>query len=115
MEVKNVEKKIKPLVCISDFTIRFVEKKDMNKIKHKDPATRKKYAHLIKEASLNNYPITLGADKKFPTKNTEKRVLKSIWSYLNLKGNIENFSVFIKDINVKHSSPVSYDFDYSKD
>lgn len=115
MEVKNVENKIKPLVCIGDYTIRFVEKKNLNKIKHKDRSVREKYANLVREASVTNYPITLDANGKFPTKNTEKRVLKSIWSYLKLKGNIENFMVFIKQSNIKHSSPVSYDFDYEKD
>jgi len=115
MEVNNVEKKVKPLVCIADFKIRYVEKKNLNKVKHKDKATRDRYAHLIKEASLVHYPITLGADNKFPTKKTEQRVLKSIWSYLKLKGKMENFMIFIKDININHSSPVSYDFNYEKD
>ena len=114
MKAKNVQNK-KPNVCISDFKIRFVEKKFMSKIKHKEAKVREKYSSKIREIPLKHYPITLDENKKFPTKKTEERVLKSIWSYLKLKGNIENFVVFIKDINVKHSSPVSYDFNYEKD
>ncbi len=116
MESKIVENKSKPDVCISDFTLVFVEKKWMNRIKGKDKKrareAREKY---VKEQKFFDYPITLGEDGKFPTKKTEKRVLLSAWRSFQKKNNFDNYSMYIKEINVKHKSKVSYDFDYSKD
>lgn len=104
----------KPFVCICDFTVRYVEKKHINKVKHKDPKVSKKYSDMyVKEFNVKHYPITLDANGKFPTKNTEKRVLQSLWKYHFKKDTFENFVVFVKNINILNKTVVSYDFDYA--
>lgn len=116
MEKQIVENKNKPYVCISDFTLVFVEKKWMARIKHKNPkVARESREKYVKEKKFFNYPITLDDSNKFPTKKTEKRVLLSAWQSFNKKNNFENFVMYIKNINTKHKSKVSYDFDYQKD
>ena len=116
MEVKNVENKNKPYVCISDFTLTFVEKKWMPKINSKNPKTaRETRAKYFKEHKFRDYPITLDEDGRFPTEKTKKRVLLSAWRSFQKKNNFENFIMNIKDVNIKSKSQVSYDFNYEKD
>ena len=109
-------KKELPQVCISDFTVRYAPNKEMGKItgSNKIAKDRAIKAH-VKEFKMNHYPITLNSDNKFPTKNTEIRTLKTIWKYSKIKGNFEDHTVFVKDINVLSRSIVSYKFDYEKD
>ena len=116
MKQENVEKKIKPDVCIADFVLVYVEKKNMAQVKSKDPKrARKARAKFVKEHSFKDYPITLDKNGKFPTEKTKQRVLQSAWRVFNKKNNFENFSMYIKKINIKHKSQVSYDFNYEKD
>jgi hypothetical protein len=102
----------KPDVCIADFTIRYVEKKHMNKVKHKTPSLAKKYTKMyVKEFKINDYPLTLDANNKFPTENTKQRTLRGIWMFKFKSDKFENFVMYFKDINVKSRSKVNYEFD----
>ena len=116
MESNIVYKNMKPYVCICDFEVVVKPKKWMHRITHEKIAVRKeaveKYVYSFK---LENYPITLDENGKFPTENTKNRVLKSIWMYSRKKGKYEDVNLELININIKHKSKVSYDFDYSKD
>tara|TARA_R110002126_G_scaffold94290_3_gene222683 strand:- start:571 stop:942 length:372 start_codon:yes stop_codon:yes gene_type:complete len=123
MEVKNVENKIKPFVCIASFKLTYVEKKHFPKIKSKNIKTAKdSRAKYIKTQSFVDHPITLerysegtAEAYRFPTKKTEKRVLQGVWAIIGKKNSFDSFAMYITDINVKSKSHVSYDFDYEKD
>ncbi len=123
MKEQIVENKKRPWVCISDFTLSYVEKKHMPKIKSKDlKRAREAREKYVKEHKFVNHPITLELIEdsleekyRFPTKKTEQRVLQSAWRVFNKKNNFESFVMYIKNISVKHKSQVSYDFNYKED
>jgi hypothetical protein len=107
----------KPFVCICDFTIVVTPKQWMNRIKSGNQRIRKeaidKYVYEIK---LKDYPITLIPDSKtFPTEKTRERVLKGIWTYTKQKKKYDSVLLEIRNIEIKHKSPVNYRFSYEKD
>jgi len=107
----------KPSLCICDLTLLVTPKSIINRINNGTSKQKKetieKYVYTIK---VKKYPITLNyLTKEFPTEKTKQRVLKSIW--INTKQKKEFDSVFlqVENINIKHRTNISYEFDYSKD
>jgi len=116
MEAKDVNKLSRPYVCICTFAVRYVPKKHLMKVQHPKPSVRKKAIEdYAREFIVRDYPITLDANGRFPTKRTEERVLRGVWNSRMKKGKFEDFVMFIKDIKIKTKSKVSYEFNHEKD
>jgi len=105
-----------PEVCVSNFTIKYFPKKELDKINHRIEGIKRRASNKhIKYFKIKKYPITLNSNNEFPIENTKERVLRSIWKYSNVKGKYEDFVVSIQDVEVEKKSKVSYKFDYKKD
>jgi hypothetical protein len=110
-----MNKEEKPYVCICSFLVKSFPKKYMNRLKSKNKAVKDKaIKDYAKVDSIENYPLTLDSEDKFPTKKTKQRIIKEVWLYLGKKEKLDSFVVSIASIVVKSKSRVSYEFDYDK-
>lgn len=107
----------KPSLCICDLTIVVTPKKMINRIKNGTAEQKKEtIAKHVYTINLEKYPITINyLTKEFPTKKTKQRVLRSIWINTKQKKQFDSVFLQVKNINIKHRSNLSYEFDYSKD
>jgi hypothetical protein len=106
----------KPSVCICDLTVLVTPKKIINRIK-RGTAREKKEAieKNVYSIKLKDYPITLNSfTKEFPTEKTKQRVLKSIWINTKQKKQFDSVFLQVENINIKKTSNLGYEFDYSK-
>jgi len=114
MEITLVNKKDKPQVCLCDLDVFITPKKWLHLVKHENESVRKDAIkkHVTKKSFTNMYMTLLNG--KFPTAITEERLLRNIWRAINSKDKFEDLSLEIRDIKIKSTSPINYEFDYEK-
>ena len=114
MELKIVNKKDKPNVCLCDVDVCLIPKKWLHLVKHdKESVSKEAIKKYVTNKHLKNVYMTL-INGEFPTAVTKERVLKSIWRSLNINDKFEDLYLELSNIQIKRTLPINYNFDYEK-